>query len=345
MRMREVAHKCSIILCGVALLLATSWGEQDAPPPKYRVIKAEKPERTVKALNALADQRYRLVVSGPMLILGLEAARPDTYRYMVVDPDGGPVQFVNWLNQQGARGYRFVPGAGVMEKEPHPKNYEYTSPGGMRWMRKTSQVVSELTSDGYHPVGLVNFTALMGPTPVALLFERELKSKQSTSPTSPGAEIEVADAMGPRAVRKKVDALAQKGYRYLEPFVSQKGGGVAVLMQRCGQECEKPFEYRYFDVHEAGQLEKELNEQGESGFRVIPEGLSFRPHVLERAPGKKKTYTYHTVVKKDPVLLEGALNAPEQEGYAPIGYVQHTGFWTGEEILLLEKLSTVSAAP
>jgi hypothetical protein len=95
-------------------------------PQKYVVVKIEHGDEFANKLNALSDQGYRLVVAGQFVILRLEASPPDTYRYLtLVEVKGGPVQFTNWLNEQGARGYRWLPRTVFMEKAPHPRNYEY----------------------------------------------------------------------------------------------------------------------------------------------------------------------------------------------------------------------------
>jgi hypothetical protein len=312
-------------------------------------VKADKPGQTVAALNALADQGYRLISPGRMFILRLEAAPPDTYRYMAMDKKGGPVQFLNWLNEQGAHGYRWVlsAGADVMEKEPHPRNYEYASPSphSFHFSPAKTDELSSLVIQGYHPVGLAWFSLYVGSPWREVFFEREIDAKSDPVRTREGRQIEIADAMRAGNVMKHVDELAKDGYRYLTPYVSQKGGGLAVMMHKCGQDCGGPFEYRYFDVHDTGQLDKELNEQGKEGFRVVPQALMMRPHVLERAAAKTETYAYHVLPLKDPMALEQELNGNEQAGYAPVGYVGRSGMWTAEALLLLEKVSMVSPTP
>lgn len=330
----------------IALLLASWLNAQVAPPLKYKVVKAGKPEQTVIALNELADQGYRLIVPGKMLILRLEATPPDIYRYMSMDLKGGPAQFLNWLNDQGAHGYRPVWGTGVMEKEPHPKNYEYESvtAGYAAWGRTRSLTASDLVGQGYHAVGLGRFFLYIGAPQNEMFFERELGLKPRPVRTSGGREIEIADAMRAGNVMKHVDALAHNGYRYLCPYASQKGGGLAVMMQKCDQDCGGTFEYRYFDVRDVGQLDKELNKQGREGFRVVPQALLMRPHVLERAVVKTEAYAYHVLKTQDANALEQVLNIPEQEEYVPIGYVWRGGVWTAEELLVLEKVTGSLAA-
>jgi len=78
---------------------------------------------------------------------------------------------------------------------------------------------------------------------------------------------------------------------------------------------------------------------------VVPQSLMMRPHVLERAAAKTETYAYHVLPAKDSLALEQELNGNQQVGYEPVGYVWRSGMWTAEALLLLEKVSIVSATP
>lgn len=107
-----------------SLALASFLVAQDTPLPKYKVV------RNVEALNAAADQGYRLFVPGsPFRVLRLEGRPPDTYRYMAFTVVPRATDFLNWLNAGGAQGYRFIYRAYLPEKEPHPRNYAYTLAG------------------------------------------------------------------------------------------------------------------------------------------------------------------------------------------------------------------------
>ena len=189
-RSRTCARRWRLVMLPYfVLLLACSLTAQVAPPLKYKVLKSGKPQQTVAALNALAEQGYRLILPGQVFILRFEATPPDTYRYKPVDFKDGPVQFVNWLNEQGARGYRRVPwpGADVMGKEPHPRNYEYASPSphSFHFGGAKTDELSSLVSQGYHPVGLAWFSLHIGSPWRELFFEREMgvKSRKSSTTT------------------------------------------------------------------------------------------------------------------------------------------------------------------
>ena len=322
----------------IVLLLTSSLAAQVAPLPKYRVVKGGR----IDAVNALADQGYRLIVPGELIIMRLESTPPDTYRYVAMNPDVGRDQFLTTLNGQGAHGYRWVPGGGVGEKEPHPKNFEYSFIAPPGWNGKTKpETIASLTDKDYRLVDSVFFAATIGPGAAEVLFQREVEATPKSVPTTKAPEIEIIRASRADSVLGQLNERAKKGYRYLWPYDSGPAGGWGDWIQKCEPECEQGFEYRYFSIHSMDQMDKDLNAEGKNGFRVVPARLRSTTHLLERAGGENETYAYHVIRVKDPEPLEQALNAPDQEGYVPIGYVWRVG-WTGDEFLLLEKRSTAS---
>lgn len=145
-------------------------------------------------------------------------------------------------------------------------------------------------------------------------------------------------------VMKDVDKLAKQGHRFLGCHDSNKGGGMAVMMEKCPDECAGCYEYRYFDAKDAAQVERDLNALGKDGFRVVPDALQSRPHLLERDTREKRTFSYRTLDPPDAVALGPLLNAADEEGYVPLDFVWHVG-WTAQGILVLEKETTASANP
>jgi hypothetical protein len=126
------------------------------------------------------------------------------------------VEFLNWLNEHGAHGYRWAPWAGMLEKEPHPRNWEYATPSlGYHHGQKKGAEISSLVSQGYHPVGMAWFSLFIGAPWREIFFERELSAEPTAMRTGEGREIEVADGMRADTVMKRVDGLAMKNYRYL----------------------------------------------------------------------------------------------------------------------------------
>ncbi|MGZ4833400.1 MAG: hypothetical protein ACXVZQ_10770 [Terriglobales bacterium] len=327
----------------VSFLLVLSAYAQ-AQPPKYAVLKTEGGDAYLASVNHLSDQGYRVLIGGQFTILRLEATPPDTYRYLRLEGKGGPAQFSNWINDQGAHGYRWMASAALLEKAPHPKNYEYrNSPHGAFGPSKAREL-SSLLEEGYRPVASAYFSHPLGAGANEMYFEHEVGQPAYASNLPPGSEIQVADAMRTGNVMKHVDQLAKQGYRFLSPHGSNKGGGIAVMMEKCRDDCAGRYEYRYFDAKDAPQIERNLNALGHDGFQVLPGALNDRPHLLERDTRAKRTFAYRVLHSKDAAGLEHALNAADQEGYVPQGFVWHVG-WSVAGFLVLEKETTASATP
>ncbi len=351
MRLLNKSLLAVVVMLGVVALGQVAKPAEGAGlPSKYKLLKAGAADAFVSDLNAAADKGYRLIAAGPFYVLRLESAPPETYRYIKIAEGGGPVKFLNWLNEQAARGYRMVPFSGVMEKAPHPRNYEYVSAGhtAMGDPVKAS-ALSYLVGQGYVPLQPAAFSGLLGSYSAEFLMEREVGAKPKTPVTVPD-QIQIADAMKADNVMKHVDEDAKNGYRYVGPYVSRKGGGIALLMEKCDESCGGTFDYRYFDAKDTAQMERDLNANGKEGFRVIAAGLRQRPHIMERKTGDKTTFAYRVLTTKDKELAEAekALNAAAEEGFVPLGYVWRIG-WTAEGYLILEKATAaspaVSAAP
>jgi hypothetical protein len=326
-----------------SILLAFSLHAQ-TKLPKFAVLKTEAGEAYLTSVNQLSDQGYRFIVDGKFTILRLEATPPDTYRYLRLEVNGGPAQFTNWVNERGAHGYRWLAHTGLLEKAPHPKNYEYRmAPHGALGPAKGREL-SSVFEEGYRPVGIAYFSHAMGSATKEMFFEHEVGQPTYVTHLPPGSEIQVADAMRVGAVMKQVDELAKQGYRFLSPHDSNKGGGTAVMMEKCREDCSRRYEYRYFDAKDAPQVERDLNAMSKDGFRVVPDALQSRPHLLERDTREKRKFSYRALDPKNAAELEQALNAADPEGYAPLGFVWHVG-WTAEGFLVLEKETTASPSP
>ncbi len=175
-----------------------------------------------------------------------------------------------------------------------------------------------------------------------LYFEHELGQPAYASPFPPGTGIEVADAARIGNVMKRVDELAAQGYRFLERHGFSKGGGIAVLMERCS-DCAGQYQYRHFDVKDADQLDRDLNSLGKEGFRVLTATLPGRAHLVERDTRAQRAFSYRVLEAKDGRAVESALKTADADGYAPLDFVWHSG-WTADAFLVLEKQTTATAA-
>lgn len=116
-------------------------------------------------------------------------------------------------------------------------------------------------------------------------------------------------------------------------------------MAKCRDDCSGRYEYQYFDAKNRAQLESALKSPGKDGFRVAPEALPWRPHLLELDTRKRRSYSYRVLEPKNIAELEQQLNDADADGFVPLGYVKFSGGSTGGELLILEKEGTTSATP
>jgi hypothetical protein len=311
--------------------------------PKYSVLKTEGGEAYLASVNRLSDQGCRLIVGGKFTILRLETTPPDTYRYIRLEDKGGPVQFMNWLNEQGAHGYLWLARTGMLEKAPHPRNYEYRFPQRRALGSSKGADLSSLREEGYRPVGSSYFFHAIGPDITVTFFEREVGLPADAAHMLPAADIQIVGAVRASTLTNRMDTLAKQGYRFLSTYSSSRSDD-AVVMEKCRDDCAGRFEYRHFDAKDAPQVERDLNALSKDGFRVVPDTLHARLHLLERDTREKRAFSYRALHPKDAAELEQALNTADSEGYVPLDFVWHVG-WTAEGFLVLEKETTASATP
>ena len=258
--------------------------------------------------------------------------------------EAGLAQFTNWLNEQGAHGYRWVPNIDLLEKSPHPKNYEYrNSPHRGQWEPSRGHEISSVMSEGYSPSEIVVFTHDIGASTDEMYFEREV-SHTASARSHYAVAVEVTEAMRVGNITNRLNDLAKEGYRFLSTHVSGRGEGMAIMSEKCPDGCGGRYEYRYFDAKNAAQLERELNVLGKDGFRVLPKTLRRRPHLLERNNHEKRAFSYRALEASNAVHLQNSLNTTAQEGYVPIDFVWHSGSTTNA-FLVLEMEATDSLGP
>ena len=318
--MRHTIAVC--LLFSAAFLTA-----QNPTLAKYKVLKVDV-RRDVTAVNEAADQGYRLLFSYRFAVMRLDTVPPDTYRYLPIPEGRGRSSLLNALNQQGALGYRIVAEKGVLEKEPHPHNYEYRGAEGFTRNARNSSYAS-LQMMGFQPISDLSSEQLV---------VREIGEEHPAPRPKP---VRVIDAIRQSKLLEHMAELAAEGYRYRGPQFSEKGGGHAVAMEICESTCGGPFEYRSFDVDTAPQLERDLNKLGSEGFHVVPRSMDFAPHVAERPANHTQTFTYRVIDASDEAVLAKELNQADLDGFVPLGGAAHVG-WSVRVFMVLEKLTSAT---
>jgi hypothetical protein len=292
--------------------------------PEYRILKASTAKNAASEWNAAADQGYRVIFEGRFALMRLEASAPDTYRYASLPDRNLRDTFLNALNQQGAFGYRWVRGTRMLEKLPDPHVYEYAIVEGFTLgARRTSN--GSLLSQGF------TFAGRFGSIPI---YMRDTTADPSAADLM--SNVRFADGSTSGKLFKQIAALAAQGYRFrsLEPTDS----GRHAMMQFCDAACGGPFEYRRFEVKDAAQVEKALNDLASDGYRIVPGSLEWEPYLVERpaARSDRRTCSYRVSAAKDADSVEQFLNTAARDGYTPVGFVAHAG-WTFDVFIVAER--------
>jgi hypothetical protein len=314
----------------IALIAATALAARGTAPSRYRVLLAYPPGSASTDLNQAADQGYKLLFASRYAIMRLDAVPPETYRYLPIPSQGGDAGFLNALNQAGALGYGWLKDTPFLQKEPHPRNYEYI----------VANTFSQKSLKQAHESALAQAYRLAGDLGGRQIYIRELGNTQPVPNRRP---VRIVDAFRTANQIKDISELAAHGYRFRSPELIGRGS-IAVLMEECDSTCGGPFEYRVFDLKETVELERDLNALGRDGFRVLPETLDRKPHLAERQTSSIQRFAYRAFDAADDLgAAEQAVNASAQDGFVPIGFAGRVGLYM-HWYIVMEKV-TASAVP
>src|SRR5579859_152997 len=313
-------------------LLTASMLAQVAAPPKYKIAVPAHENEIVQLLNGISKQGYRLIAIGPAAIMRFETAASGHYQYDELTSKRDPDKFLKSLNELGEQGYRGIPFSPLTEKNPQATKYRYEKAPHGQFGPAKAQDISSAEAQGFRPAAVAYFEQIITGK-FELVMEQEAQSTKSASP----GPLEIVGAMREESLMKHVDELSKQGYRFVSPSVSGKGGGEGLIMEKCAPACGGPYEYRYFDAKSPAQAEQDLNAAGKDGFRVVPTALRPKPHLLERDPNSKQTFSYRVLAAKAAAAWEKAVNDADHDGYEPVGYVPHIHVLVPEFYLVLEK--------
>lgn len=296
-------------------------GGPKPPLPQYRVVKSWPVKQAIPALNEAASQGYRALLLGKLAVMRLDTEPPEIYRYMAIPDAGIFATFMNAVNQQGAFGYRWMANAELMEKEPHPRNYEYETIEGFKASTR-DQSRRSLVQRGFVSVGAFNTRPI---------FMHEL---DSAPPAHPERQSKFLDMASEKKTFKEITKLAQQGYRYIGPDYPANGYGLR--MEICDESCGGPFEYRKVEVKDVEQLQGDLNKAAKKGFRLVPSSFVWPPELLERGPDHTPRFEYRVGSADDATATEQFINAGDRDGFVPVTFAAHVG-WTVHAVVILER--------
>lgn len=296
-------------------------GGPKPPLPRYRVVKSWPVKQAVPALNEAASQGYRVLLLGKLAIMRLDTEPPEIYRYMAIPNAGIFATLMNAVNQQGAFGYRWMANTDLMEKEPHPHNYEYETIEGFKADTR-EQSRRSLVERGFVSVGA------FATRPI---FMHEL---DSAPPAHPERQSKFVDMASEKKTFKDITKWAQQGYRYIGPDYPANGHGLR--MEICDESCGGPFEYRRVEVKDVEQLQDDLNDAAQKGFHLVRRSFHWPPELLERGANHTPGFEYRVGSADDATATEQFVNAGDRDGFVPVAFAAHVG-WTVHAIVILEK--------
>jgi hypothetical protein len=316
------------LLAGAAALRQA----QQTDTPQYLLLEDTNFGRMQDKVNGLASSGYRIrSVNGSYVLLEKAADPPETYRYIWISSEYeySPAKMQNSVNEAGAKGYRLLTaGSWIMEKPPHPHNYQYLIWTGLVRSKKLTALLTPAAG-----CSLFDFSGRSSVTAIA-----ECPGELAARPRWPDLNAPVGpDAHRYVIVNLEEDDLrkfAGRGYRVRSV---QRWPRPGVLMESSSPSGN--LDYRVFNVKGREETENRLNKQGAEHFQVFPASLNSGRQIMERAAGSRRLWAYRVLEVKDEASANEEIGRASTERYYPIGVVYHAG-WTLTKLLILEQEKT-----
>jgi len=140
-------------------------------------------------------------------------------------------------------------------------------------------------------------------------------------------------------MQKEMSAAAELGFR-IQMAGPTRGNEIVILMEKLATP-GNPYRYKLLATTRTGTMEKELNEAGEAGFRIIPQTLisKKRPFgsdeivvVLENAPDSSAHFKYRLLATRRTSTMEEEILEAEEAGYVLVGICSRD-----EHVSIMEK--------
>ena len=143
-------------------------------------------------------------------------------------------------------------------------------------------------------------------------------------------------------MEKELNASAAQGYRILIGSPTS-GSEMAIFLERAPSKGE-PYRYKLLATTRTGTMQKELNEAGDGGYRLLPRTMIAKAQalmggaeivvVLERAPAGEKRYEYKLLATSLTSTLQKEVTEAQDAGFVIVGMVSR-----GEHMVILERES------
>jgi len=142
-----------------------------------------------------------------------------------------------------------------------------------------------------------------------------------------------------KTMQKEITAASEQGFKIL--MSSPTSGDEMVLLMEKLATPEEPFQYQILATTRTSTMEKELNEAGEEGFKMIPQTMIAKKQVfggdeivvvLEKAPKSSSRYTYRFLATQRTSTMEKEILEAEEAGYVLVGICSRS-----EHMAIMEK--------
>jgi hypothetical protein len=189
-----------------------------------------------------------------------------------------------------------------------------------------------------------NFFALALLLTLTTSAANQDKDKTDRVPIDPDQSYLVLSTKKIKTIEKELDEVATKGFRVLYGAPTQQFD-MALLLKRVPEAAETPYSYKVMATVRNKTMEKEINEAGSQGYRLLPRTIIFKQGffvnelvmLMEREPKSKKSYVYRLLTAGKETKLHKKIDESIAQGFDPV-----TMIIIGEHIIVMEKEAAVN---
>ena len=341
---------------------------QEAEPAwreKYRLIAREPGPGLQEELSQAASAGYRLLLASPdafpeLVIVMEKTADPAGSNEYLLLGSGDVASLKEQMKTAAARGFRAhrrgifrEPLIVIMERRPGQQvehDYSLVERSGTGKLKKQ---LLESAANGYLVAGV--------GTGVEVFYQHDGRSvsrhrhlvvmekgvgplaapgPDATPTPDPSRHTLTLGATKPSSMEKRLNETAAQGYRITAAsdfaslsfpgFVTDK---LSFIVEKAA-EPPATFEYRVLSAVRVSTMQKELNQAGAQGFRVVPYAILAKTArwggdellaVVEKAPGSAASYQYLVLSTKRKSTLEKEIEQARAEGWEVIGQIYRAG--------------------
>ncbi len=182
---------------------------------------------------------------------------------------------------------------------------------------------------------LVIFVFLLAPTN-SLLLSDDKKGEE-------GQRFILLATTRTGTMQKEMSEAAGNGYK-VRMGAPTAGDEMVLLMEKLAAPPDV-FQYELLATKRTGTMEKELNEAGDKGFRILPQTMIAKKGmglglgnsveivvVMEKSPKSSKRYQYKLLATSRTSTMEKEIRETEAAGFVLVGIASR-----GEHMVILEK--------